>query len=132
MKIQRLTQLKGYANAVKEGEINPLNFLAALKKLEQEIQLCKTLVEEEALDEIDKYPEKTIELDGFSVTQTSGGRYSYKEDGEWKELEKNKKNREKQMQQAYKTEGELVIDGEVIPPADYIPNKKSISIKIKK
>ena len=116
---------------VEEGEVNPLEALEAYKRFSALLEDFKKKVIPYGYDEMDKYSEKEVSYGGAKFSVSSGGRYSYSHDEEWTSLNNAKKARESLMQQAYKTDGELVVDGEIIPEASYSPNAKSITIKLK-
>ena len=107
----RLEEIK---QGVLEGNINPLSALEAHKRMEAYLKEFKASIESVAEDELSKYGEKEVSFGNAKFSISSGGRYSYRHDEEWSMLNKALKEREKQMQTAYKTEGEMVINGEVI------------------
>lgn len=73
--------------------------------------------------------EQTIH--GVTVVPHQGGHYDYTKVPGWKQANDKTTMIEKQAQLAYKAGGPVVDEetGEVIQPAKFIPNKKSIAIK---
>lgn len=115
------------------GDINPLEFMVKVSAMEAAIKEAKQQIMEVALEELEKHNEKQVELHGAKISKTAGGRYSYKHIEEWNNLNDLKKAIEKKAQEAFKAQmhgGSVVSDdGEVYEPAEYLPNKESISIK---
>jgi hypothetical protein len=69
-------------------------------------------------NEVDKYPEKTIEFDGFSVTKASRTTWDYSHDDVWRDLKKKLEAREQLMVEVSKHLKPLFdSDGVEIPPA---------------
>lgn len=126
-----LEQLK---NDLQEGHTDALLFLGQLKNIEIEFKELKEIALPMALNEFDLQSEKTYSLGGYDFSKTSGGRYSYKHSQEWMTLNDNRKELEKKMQSATKSNINEMIDGdtgEIIYAAEYMPSKESIAIKVK-
>jgi hypothetical protein len=77
---------------------------------------------------------KEVVIDGATVSRHSGGRYVYDGVPGWKETKDKLTLIEKSAQLAYKAGGSVVDEesGEIIPPAKYVPNKESITIRLPK
>ena len=121
-------------NDVLDGHVDALLFLGQLKKLESKLKILRDITIPVAIDEFDLQGEKSYLLGGFEFSKTSGGRYSYKHSDEWLSINERKKELEKKMQSACKSNINEMIDGEtgeVVTAAYYIPSKESIAIKIK-
>lgn len=103
--------------AVKEGELDPLDEIVRVKK---EIEFLESYYDElkpYAIEEREKYPEKRLNIKGaFVELSYTGDRLDYDSDPIYKELNDAKKQRQKQLKDAYKTSNDIVTsDGEVIP-----------------
>lgn len=121
-------------NDLQEGHTNALLFLGQLKRIENEFVELKKIALPMALDEFDLQSDKTYSLGNYDFSKTSGGRYNYKHSDEWMKLNEDRKELEKKMQNAAKSNIAEMVDaetGEVIHAAIYIPSKESISIKLK-
>lgn len=124
---ERVEEIK---QGVLDGDINPLNAMEAVKRMDEYLSDLKKSITDIALDELDKYGEKEVTFGNAKFSKSSSGRYDYSNDEEWVALNNAKKEREKTLQTAYKTKGELVVDGEVINKPIYKANKESIKIKL--
>lgn len=84
----------------------------------------------------DKWGSKEVVIDGATITKNAGGRYGYKGIDKWERAKKKLSEIEKDAQDAYKAirdSGEQPVDketGEIIQPAEYIPNTETIAIKL--
>jgi len=118
---------------VLEGEDDALKLFVMLSKTEKIFKQAKEEVKHLAINEFEKYQEKTLEIYGVKVSKTGSGQYSYKNYDGWKKLDKERKKLEKQMKTAYSMmeNGDIYVttDGEEIPPATYTPNAVSLAIK---
>lgn len=129
------TTLKDRVEEIKqgvlEGNINPLNAMEAVKRMEEYLSDLKKSVTDIALEELDKFSEKEVDFGGAKFSKSQSGRYDYSNDSEWSALNNARKEREKLLQTAYKTKGEFVLDGEVIEKPNYKSNKEGLKIKLK-
>lgn len=120
---------------LQEDEIDCLLFLGQLKRLENEFKELKQAALENALEEFDRYNEKSVKLGGYTFAKTQSGRYSYKHSEEWLKINNSQKDYEDLMKQSYiaaKKDNNIIdSDGEIVPQAYYTSNSPSISIKIK-
>ena len=132
-----LQELQLRAANVVEGNETGLKLLAEIKRVEAELDRLKTEIMPVCLNEIEKCitPQvRSFENYGANFSLSAGGRYDYSNYATHKEYSERLKKVESQMQSAYKN-GSTIIDtetGEIIPPADYKPNKPSITIKFSK
>src|SRR5690606_32289052 len=83
----------------------------------------KKEIQEAAVNEADKYPEKTIEKYGVKITKMEGrATYSFKHIQEWVDLENKKKKVEQAAKDAlrFAQQGKMVVtdDSEVIETAE--------------
>lgn len=120
---------------IENEDLDCLLFLGQLKRLENEFKELKSLALENALSEFDKYNEKSVKLGEFVFSKTQSGRYSYKHSDEWLKINKEQKNYEDLMKQAYNAakKDNIIVDknGEIVEQAIYQHNKESISIKLR-
>ena len=122
---------------VKNGNIPALPSYIKSKRLSKQLDRLDKEIKEDALEEASRYSEKNGVIDGVAWEYKNGsGRYDYSCDAEWcgydeqiKKLAQLKKEREELMKTSYKTDGELVIDGEIIPKPTFTPYSDSISVK---
>jgi hypothetical protein len=125
------TEISEMIARVEEGYENELEIYCLLDDLQKSIEAAKERIKVAAIAVREKYPEKTLEKFGKKISITSGGRYDYKTNDEWKSLDSKRKEVEKNMKTAYdmyKQGKELVIDGEIIPPAEFKPSKQSLRL----
>lgn len=114
------------------GDINPLDAYSDLKEIETILSSVKDSILNIALDEFDKYGEKSVSRNGYEFASTSSGRYDYSNSDDWKNYKKKMKDIEVKMVAAYKNAGTALIDeetGEVYPPASYTESKRSLRLK---
>lgn len=122
---------------VKSGSIPALPIYIKSKTVLKQFDRLDKEIKNDALEEASRYSEKNGVIDGVAWEYKNGsGRYNYSCDEEWcsydeqiKKLMQLKKEREEKMKLAYKTDGELVIDGEIIPKPKFTPYSDSISVK---
>jgi hypothetical protein len=122
--------IKANIDNVLDGEKDALKLFLDLKTISEICESAKSQILEIAIKEI---PEdvKTYEKFGAKFSRTQSGRYDYSEIPQIQKLEIESKRLQKLSQAAYKLHTEIPDPetGEMIPPANYNPNKISISIK---
>lgn len=132
--------LQDAVTVAKDGLTSPMQVYAELSTLEK---ICKELKDEikpDAMNEFQKYGQKTVKHGMFEISKTAGGRYTYPDDFvTYQRSVKEVKNLEKLMQQVYNgiksgTNAVIVHEetGEVIPAATYVASEESLAIKISK
>lgn len=119
--------------AVINGEINALEAYIELKRIENLLKDVMKGVQEEAIIEAEKYGKGEHEDFGakFQV-KNAAGRWSYKNNKHWVELDANRKGLEEQLKALYKA-GVTGVDeetGELIQHAEYTEGKTTISVKL--
>ena len=74
---------------VENGDFNPLEAYILIKKSIEKHTQALGILQKEAYDEADKYPEKTIkDYEGFIIEKSNtGARYNWNQDDIYKELE---------------------------------------------
>ena len=81
-------QISATIQDVQDGNFNPLEAYANLKSLEKYLKTSYLQIEESAIEEAEKYGEKTFEDFGFSVTVRNGNTtYDYSSNVDIKRLE---------------------------------------------
>jgi|19_taG_2_1085344.scaffolds.fasta_scaffold01832_15 hypothetical protein len=107
---------------VDEGLMNPMEAYALLYSQSKLLSQVLNRIKDIAIDERQKYGEKEeLVYHGFDVQLTGRSNYSYKHDEEWQGIETSKKERENLMKKALQMNEQnkqLVVHGEVIPPAE--------------
>lgn len=75
---------------VEEGYVNPLQALAAISAYEQVFATAKKAIQDFAINEAMKYPDKTINAYGaqFQLKET-GVKYDYSQDQDWNDINAN-------------------------------------------
>ena len=125
----REQELAHLLTEVENGNENPLLLYAEIKQLKELYTTAEKQVVDIALDEAEKYPEKSFELDGYVFEKRNGAtRYSYKNIPEWQTYNEALKNCEARHKQAFisRQKGLLIAseDGEeiVLPEVNYSKN----------
>jgi len=124
------------STAAIQGETDPLKAYIELKKIDVALQESIKALKELAIDESDKYPEKSFEMDGVIVSKSrAAGRWDYSEIEQWRKGKKELESIESLAKEAYKAteKGRNVIDGDgvVVQPAGYKEGANIIVIKKK-
>lgn len=121
---------------VEVGILDPLLVYAELKDLAQFFAECAAQVEELALQEAEKYPEKTFSHQGITFTKNAGRTiYDFKNVSQWAALKSKLARVEELSKQASKisvlTGGGVVVDdnGEIVTPCETKQSKPSLQIK---
>lgn len=130
-------QLLQLAEDVQNGNSNALEQYIVLKRLENDFKSVMAIVRDLAIDEADKYGEKTFEAFGAEITKKSDpGRWNYKEIPQWADKKEQLKDIEELAKQSYnqkvKSTGVVIVDedGIEIEAAQYTDGKSNISIKL--
>ena len=112
------------------GDADPLKVFAELQKLEKKIKFLKDEILETAINEFEKYGEKSITQEGFNISLSQSARYSYSHIPSWKDLTKQLKKIEAYAKTA-QSQGESIIleTGEIIEPAVKSYSKESLKFK---
>jgi len=114
----------GYKNALEAYKI--------LTEAEKQIKEAKANILEQAIDEYEKYGEKTIDYNGFKVSKTQSARYDYKHITQWADLKGQLTNVEELAKLAEKQGQTIILDsGELVDPAKKTYSKESLSFKAK-
>ena len=119
---------------VEAGEINPLNAYIEIYRLEKQIKAAKEIIQQKAIDEAAKYPEKTFQFMGFEIQKKSGaGRWKFDHLTDWQAKANEIKEIEEKHKQAFKMweKGDTYITegGEIVEPAVYMPGADTIALK---
>jgi len=117
-----------------DGFESPAAVFVKLKQLVDKIENVISSIKKDAIAEI---KDEFLEVGNAKLTIFAAGRYEYKHNPTWVSTQNTIKNIEKNMQDSYKMlkDGKTLIDettGEIITPAEYKPNEKSIKITYKK
>ena len=107
---------------VDEGFLNPMEAYALLYNQSKLLSQVMSRIKDMAIEERQKYGEKEeLIYQGYDVQLSERSNYSYKHDEEWQGIEASKKERENLMKKALQMSEknkQLVVHGEVIPPAE--------------
>jgi len=126
-----------YKNAVQEvidGNINPLEVYAKLKKEIKELTECLSLISDYAVEEALKMDSKTFELKGYKFEVRNGSaRYSFKNIPEWSEKQKELKEIESIAKIAYSSYQKGVTtlsqDAEIVALPEVTYSKDVVVVK---
>ena len=114
----------GYKNALEAYQI--------LTEAEKLIKEAKANILEQAIDEYEKYGEKTIDYNGFKVSKTQSAKYKYEHITAWADLKGQLTNVEELAKLAEKQGQTIILDsGEIVDPAKKTYSKESLSFKAK-
>lgn len=117
------------------GNVNPLDAFAVFKKMEKLFNEAKKTIDNYAIEEAEKYGNKSFEYNGQKFEVRDGAkRYSFKDIEEWKIANENLKNIEEKYKTAYKNNkiGLSALDeetGEVLQVPTVTNNKSSLIVK---
>lgn len=117
-----------------DGHIDSLKAYAMLHRLKAAVDGVMKALIDKAIDEAEKYPEKTFTAYGYEVTKKSGsGRWDFKHLEDWKikvtELESIEEQHKAAFKMAERGDTYISNGGEVIEPAIYTPGRSTISLK---
>ncbi|TNE74969.1 hypothetical protein EP331_00320 [bacterium] len=97
-----LHYLRDLTESVENGNSDSIVTLAKITNLEKALKDCKDQVYLTALEEAEKYPEKTFEHKGVKVEKRAGRKvYDFKNIQEWNNLNQNVKLFESKSKAAY-------------------------------
>jgi hypothetical protein len=126
---------KALFDEVTAGNAPALQSYIELKRYADDMAKYLEALKDQAVNEFnDQYGGREQTIHGATVSRHSSGRYDYSGISEWKQTKDKLTLLERTAQMAYKAGGSVVdeLTGEVIPPAKYIANRDSISIKFAK
>lgn len=120
--------------AVENGAVDPLLAYTKLHELEDAIKQAKEVVYESAINEADKYTEKTFTFHGYEVQKKSAaGRWDFKHIPAWNIVKEQLAEVEEKCKTAFKMaeKGDTYVGegGEEVTPAMYTPGKSIISLR---
>lgn len=120
------------ASKVVNGEVDALKTYIELKRADKELKSALATVQGLAIDEAEKYSEKTFDAFGAEVgLKNSAGRWNFKDLDWWDEFQ-DKQDTAKQSYHLNKKKKQLIDDeGVVVQPAEYTEGKLTIAIKLK-
>lgn len=124
------TLLSRFAEAVDNGQTNPLKAYVEIKRLQQMIDDIKDSISDAAIAERMKYGKEEVVIDGFKVEQVPGRKnWKYDHSHAWQAVNERKKTLESLMQKAYM--GTSIVDGETgeeIEPATLTFSKETLRL----
>jgi len=119
--------------AVLEGDVNPLEAIISLKKLEEIVKKAKINIAEMVIDEAAKYGAKTFTFADAEITKkNSAGRYDFSEIPEVVSLELELKALKDKHKAVLKVDVIDLETGELLAAPIYKGGKEIISIKLNK
>jgi hypothetical protein len=118
---------------VEEGNLNALDAYIQLNEVSKRLTKVKSLIYDEAINEAEKFGEKTFNYHGKTITRkAAAGRWDFKGLQGYEELKSKIKETEALHKQAYQMliKGKQVIDdnGEIVEPAKYTAGKDTLMI----
>jgi len=120
------------ADAVSNGDINPLEAAVSLKKLELIVKAAKNRIEDAVISESCKYDKSFTYADAEITSKNSAGRYDYSEIPEVVAMELELKALKDKHKAALKNDIIDLSTGELVRPPVYKGGKEIISIKLNK
>jgi len=119
---------------VENGEVDALLAYTKLHELETALKSAKDIVYEAAINEADKYNDKTFQFHGYEIQKKSAaGRWDFKHIPEWNQYKETIAAFEDKCKTAFKLaeKGDKYVseDGELVQPAIYTAGKSIISLK---
>jgi len=124
--IDILNLLERKKNDVLDGNEDGYKVMLMIKKIDEYLKKVKSDILDVAVSETsDK-----IEWNGFCFENTASGRYDYTVNQEWVKLNTQRKQLEKDMQMACKSNNSYINEetGEIIQAAIFKANKTSVKI----
>lgn len=112
------------------GADDPAKLYIKLDFLLKALAKAKGAIREDALEELEKYDKQ--HLMGVEINIGGSTKYDYSHNEEWARIEKRRKEIEKEMQTAAKQDGEMTIDGVLVPPARVKTSSVSVTPKYAK
>ena len=113
-------QLSAYAEAIENGQTNPLTAYIELNQFSDLISSMMDKVKEQAVEERRKYGKEEVIKNGYKIELANGRKlWKYDHSERWKELNNSRKMYEELMQKAYN--GMEIADatsGEIVPAAE--------------
>lgn len=118
--------------SVDNGNINPLEAIVSLKKLEEIVKQAKSRIQDSVIDEATKYGKTFTYLDAEITNKSSAGRYDYSNIPEIVAKEIELKALKDKHKVALKNDVIDLDTGELIVAPIYKGGKDIISIKLNK
>tara|TARA_R110002012_G_scaffold2614_1_gene12507 strand:- start:113 stop:523 length:411 start_codon:yes stop_codon:yes gene_type:complete len=118
------------ADAVNNGDVNPLEAAVSLKKLELIVKAAKNRIEDAVIEESSKYDKSFTYADAEITSKSSAGRYDYSEIPEVVAMELKLKALKDKHKTALKVDAIDLSTGELIKAPIYKGGKEIISIKL--
>ena len=121
-------------NDVVMGMRNPLEVYKIFLEAENSLKKAKEIIKEDAMIEWDKYEEKTVEFQGYSISKIQSARYDYNHIEAWKNQKEKLSLIEEKAKLANQLGESVVIEstGEIIQPAIKKYNPETLSFKHKR
>lgn len=126
------TSIERLISGVESGDINGLEVFAVFKKLEAIFDTAKKKVEEYAMDEAERYNEKTFKLNEVTFSVRKGyAKYDFASDPIYREISEKLKQRETLLKTALKSDSMIFDEHGIEVPKVQISSytKDSISVK---
>lgn len=122
--------LSRFAEAVDNGQTNPLKAYVEIKRLSQLLDQIKDTLQDQAIGERMKYGKEEVVIDGYKVEQVPGRKnWKYDHSSQWQSINERRKAIESLMQNSYA--GASIIDGETgeeIEPALLSYSKETLRL----
>jgi hypothetical protein len=112
--------LQNYAEAVENGQTNPLSAYVEMKAMAEMIASIMDKVKDQAIEERRKYGKEEVIKNGYKIELANGRKiWKYDTSQRWQQINAQRKTYEELMQKAYA--GAQIADaetGELIPAAE--------------
>lgn len=117
--------IRDLAQQAIDGEIDALKAFTLIREVEKAAKEAQDEILSIALDQFRKYGKKTVELYGYKISESAGGKYDYKDIHLWVQKKKELDAIQEKAQLAFKSGN--IVDG--IEPAVYSSNKASLKFE---
>jgi len=128
------TEIEKVADSVLDGFEDGLDIYTKLDYFEKILKSAKNKIRQSAVDAFELYGEKMVLMNNKKVHIVQSGRYNYTSSKEYTDLKERIKSLEAKMKTAYQMKLDnpenlyITETGEVIQPAEYKSNSKSLKI----
>lgn len=130
-----LTYIMDRSEAVQDGRANALQTYIEIKRINEASAAALKEMQDQAIEEADRHPEKSFELYGAKIEKRAGGsRYSFKHIQEWQKKEQERKAIEEAAilaEKAQRSGQDIIKEGVIVEPAQFIEGKATIAISFK-
>jgi len=127
----KLEELSEMTSDVVNGEVNPLETYIELKHIEKALKSALSTVQGYAIDEAEKYGEKSFKFCGAEVgVKNAAGRWNFKNLDWYEDYQELQESAKQSFKLSLKSKQLIDDEGTVVQPAEYTEGKTTISIRL--